>query len=300
MPRSQSAAISRRRLRSSLRTLRTQRSLTQKDVAEALRWSPAKLMRIEAGKVGLTFTDLQALLREYGITEKSDVDGFIGLLTNARSASGISVRYREVLSKEFAEFVEHEEEASIIRNFQPNLIPGPLQTHAYAAAVLANLPENPMSDTAREKRIQLRLERAALLTQEGGPQAFFLIDESAILRNVGAESGNTDLMAAQLDHLKELGSHPNITIQLLPLSVGLYPGLPVPFVILEFDDEFDDRLVYLEGLEDSLIIRDDIERVARIVERFQSLEQRATAPNSLDSALDQALARLREAPTLLH
>jgi transcriptional regulator with XRE-family HTH domain len=273
--------------------------MTQKQVADALRWSSAKLMRIEAGKVRLSFTDLQALLKQYGVTGQSEIDDFTELLTAARSATGIGARYRDALSKEFAEFVENEEVASIIRSFQRDVIPGPLQTREYADAILTTNPEEPIAPEIREQRIRVRLERAALLTQDGAPDAFFVIDESAVVRLVGVELGDPTIMAAQLEHLRELGSRPNITIQFLPFSIGLYPGLRQPFVILEFEDAFAGGLVYIETPTEELIIREDIEQVARMIERFQLLEARATPPDALDAVIDRALKRIRESPSAL-
>ena len=292
MPRNQSAAVSRRRLRTALRRLRIARDMTQKEVADALRWSSAKVMRIEAGKVSVSFTDLQALLAHYGVTDPARIEALNELAATTRGGLEISARYRDVLSPGMTEFLDHEESASTIRNFQPQLIPGMLQTNEYAIAALRFLPETELSDEVVARRAEARTARAGLLDRDDSPDAFFILDESTLYRRVGAESGADGLMAAQLEHLRELGARPHVTIQVLPFGAGLYGAIRSPFVILEFDDELDDGLVYIESPQDEMIIREDVESIVRYAERFRSLEKRATPREMLPAVIDQALNRL--------
>ncbi|MDR7277507.1 helix-turn-helix domain-containing protein [Catenuloplanes atrovinosus] len=293
MPRNQSAAVSRRRLRTALRRLRVARDMTQKEVADALRWSSAKLMRIEAGKVSVSFTDLQALLNHYGVTDPARIDTLNELSAAARSGSELSARYRDVLSPGMAEFVEHEESAGVIRNFQPQLIPGLLQTREYAYSALRFLPDTELPAEVVERRVEARLERAELLRRDDSPDAFFILDESALYRRAGAESGADGVLAAQLEHLRELGARPHVSIQVLPFAAGLYGAIRSPFVILEFDDELDDGLVYIESPQDEMIIREDVESIVRFADRFRSLEKRATSREMLPVVIDAALKRLK-------
>lgn len=299
MPRSRSGAVSRRRLRAALRKLRAQHEMTQKEVADALHWSSTKLMRIEVGKVGVSYTDLQALLNHYGVTDPARVQELSALATAQKDEPSISARYRDVLSPDFAEFLEHEKDASIIRNYQPAIIPGPLQTREYARATFRTGASQDLADTVRDRIIDARLERTDLLTDADGPKSFFLIDEAAMLRIGGTLSEDAELIAGQFEHLKELGRHPGITIQVVPLAIGLYPSLRAPLVILEFDDEYDDGLVYRESVLDDLIIRDDVEYIFASIERFQSLEKKATPPEALDAVLARLLERTKNMPSLL-
>jgi transcriptional regulator with XRE-family HTH domain len=299
MSRSQSAAVSRRRLRSLLRRLRTEKGFTQKDVADALEWSPTKLMRIEMGKVNISRLDLKGLLDHYGVGERERVDELLALARNSREGSSLASKYKDVLSKQFAEFVEHEEAARIIRHFEPQLIPGPLQTADYATAVLRTLPPEELSDEVVTGRVEARLERKALLLQEGGPEAFFLLDESALLRQIGAESTNGSVMTGQLQHLRELAAHPKITIQFLPFTIGSYRAMQFPFVILEFDDPTDDGLVYIEGFGAEPLYEES-ETIVSLTEQFQELESKATKPSAVNTMLDRALERIKEGASILH
>lgn len=292
MPRNQSAAVSRRRLRTALRRLRVARDMTQRDVADALHWSSAKLMRIEAGKVSVSFTDLQALLNHYGVTDPARIQTLNDLSTAARAGSEIGARYRDVLSAGMVELLEHEESAGTIRNFEPQLVPGLLQTPEYAYSALRFLPDDELSAEVIERRVEARMERAKLLARDDSPDAFFILDESVLYRRVGAESGADGVMAAQLEHLRAMAARPHVSIQILPFGAGLHGAIRSPFVILEFDDELDDGLVYIESPQNEVIIREDVESIVRYADRFRALEKRATSREMLPVVIEMALKRL--------
>lgn len=133
-------AVARLRLRLALRRARNAKRLTQRQVASALEWSLAKVNRIEAGDVTVSTTDLHALLRLLEVTEPNRVDDLVVTARAARQRGWWDApEYRAHLTPAMIEALQFEIEASAIRNFQPGLIPGFLQTHGYATAILADL-----------------------------------------------------------------------------------------------------------------------------------------------------------------
>src|SRR3954462_9212976 len=116
----------RRRLRVELRRLRTAADLTQREVADALEWSPSKIIRIESGQVGITVTDLKALVAHYGLRDDAQVASLTELARGSKRQP--FVEYRDVLSAETVKFLGYEASASRVRLVQPTLVPGPLQT----------------------------------------------------------------------------------------------------------------------------------------------------------------------------
>ena len=100
----QDAAVQRRRLRTELRRARASAGFTQRDVAEAMDWSLSKLIRIESGSVGISTTDLKALLQHYGIVDPAEVDRFRGLARAGREQRAWWTSYREVTSQKFLTF----------------------------------------------------------------------------------------------------------------------------------------------------------------------------------------------------
>ena len=293
MARSQNAAVSRRRIRSRLRALRGETKKTQREVALALDWSPTKLMRIEGGRVGISTTDLKAILTYYGLTDEGQVTDLVETARVSRSNT-LAGTYRSALSKEFAEFLENEEAARIIRHFETGVIPGPLQTEDYSRAILTNYADGRLSSDVIEQRVEARLARRELILQSDGPEAFFILDEAALWRSVGAESGNRAVMAQQLEDMMETARHPNITIQIMPFGLGAYPAMRQPFVILEFEEAADDDLLYLEGPEEELVIYDDPGRTEPYLHNFYDMEGKATSPDKAPESLEKALTIYRK------
>ncbi|MFK3981104.1 Scr1 family TA system antitoxin-like transcriptional regulator [Micromonospora sp. NPDC050397] len=123
----------------------------------------------------------------------------------------------------FRPWREAEEAAASLRWFEPSVIPGLLQTEAYARAVLAS---GPIAAEDVERFVKVRLERQrAVFDRPRPPLAVFVVDEAALRR------GAPELMHEQLDHLVEMASRPNIFVHVIPFSAGLYPGQAGPFVI---------------------------------------------------------------------
>src|SRR5262249_36761594 len=146
-----------------------------------------------------------------------------------------------------------------------------------------------------KKRVAARLERQELLTQADGPQAFFIIDEAALWRRIGSESGEPTLMVAQLEHLKQLAAdHSNIHIQFIPFSIGLYRGLHGPFVLLEFEDPNDTGLLYMENRDGQVLVREDPDQTAPYVDEFGHLEEIATPNERLSEYIDVLLRQYRQ------
>jgi transcriptional regulator with XRE-family HTH domain len=72
------------RLRTELRNKRKQAHLTQKQVARAMDWSPSKMLRIESGAIGISTTDLRALLIYYDIKDARQTEELVELARAAR------------------------------------------------------------------------------------------------------------------------------------------------------------------------------------------------------------------------
>lgn len=80
--------VSAQQLRDQLRSKRELAHLTQKEVARAMDWSPSKMLRIETGAVGISTTDLRALLAYYDIKDERQIDELVGLARIARARRG--------------------------------------------------------------------------------------------------------------------------------------------------------------------------------------------------------------------
>jgi transcriptional regulator with XRE-family HTH domain len=240
--------VQRRRLRSELRKVREAAGLTQRDVAAAMDWSQAKLIRIETGAVNISTNDLRALLSHYGVAP----DRIGALVDLARAARGVPRwnLYRHVASPETMTYLGYESSASVIRNFEPFLVPDLLQTEEYAREAIGILESG---DTRHaDELLELRMLRQEILVRQRLPSLHFIMDEAALHRVVGGLAA----MRRQLRHLLEMSAYPNVTIRVIPFSVGLYPRSQVPYVLLEFPDPEDEGVLYLKNPVGELILRE--------------------------------------------
>lgn len=239
-----SPVVQRRRLRTELRKARQDAGLTQEQVADAMDWSLSKMIRIEAGTVGISTTDLKALLDHYQLDDADLRSQLVALARAARERSWWSV-YRDVAPPGVLQLIGYEAASYIIRNFETLLIPGLLQTEDYARAIIPSLEEGATAERV-DTLVEIRMRRQEQVDRDDPPLMFFILDEAAVRRLVG----DRDVMRRQIHYMSEMAAKPNVTIEIVPFTVGTHPGLRGPFVIIEFPDPGDDDVLYLEARGD--------------------------------------------------
>jgi transcriptional regulator with XRE-family HTH domain len=269
-----SPLVQRRRLRAELRKARqaTDPLLTQEQVAREMDWSLSKVIRIEAGSSGISANDLKALLRLYGVTEADHVNELVGLARAARERSWWS-EYRNVAPQSLLQLIEYESAAHAIRQFETTLVPGILQTKDYARAVIRNYYEEGPDSNLLGPLVELRTRRENLFNSDNPPLFHFMLDEAVIRRLVGGAS----VMHRQLRRLLEVAERPNITVEVVPFSAGVHPGMKGPFKVIEFADPLDRDIVFLESPRGD-IISDDPEGSLSYREAFDKLGKVSLGP----------------------
>jgi transcriptional regulator with XRE-family HTH domain len=277
-----SPVVQRRRLRAELRRARLDIGLTQEQVAAAMEWSLSKLIRIENGTVGISLNDLKAILAHYKITDEERVAELIALSRGARERSWWSA-YRDVAPR-LIQLIEYESASFIIRNFQPMLIPGLLQTEEYATTTVKTLRPQ-ATEQEVSTAVELRMQRQQLLQQAETPLMFFIVDEGAVRRAVGGQ----EAMRRQIQRLIDESQKPTVTIEVVPFSSGAHPGMQGPFMLFEFPDAEDDDALYVEGPIDSRWNRDDPEEISSFRERFEVLRDLSLGPEGSVELLHRLL-----------
>jgi transcriptional regulator with XRE-family HTH domain len=282
--------VQRRRLRVELRRARTEASRTQKQVADELGWSPSKLLRIENGQVGISRTDLKALLEYYGISNPEQVRAFVDMAQQGRRQQPWS-QYRDVLHPEFMAYLSYESSASLLRQAEPLLIPGLLQTEEYARAINESFATKDLTERDVERQTEARMQRQAILERDDAPQMFFILDEAVVRRWVGSHPGDARTMVQQLKRLQEINENPQFSIQILPFRQGFHFGMQGSFTMLEFPDPEDDELLFLENRATSVSTRDSLDMIANYKEEFYRLEtlaiNRQQLPDFLSGIADE-------------
>lgn len=138
------------------------------------------------------------------------------------------------------DFVEYEQEAISLFSYHNQLIPGLLQTEAYARFIFAcNYP--PLEVEEIENRVAARLDRQKLLERKPRPTLHFIVEESLL----HADLGDPDVMLEQLIHLRRCMDLPFVSIQIMPRKTPKHAALAGPLVLLETSDH--DQLAYIEG-----------------------------------------------------
>lgn len=263
-----------------LRRARTKADLTQQQAAKALEWSLSKLIRIETGAVGVSVTDIKAMLDLYQVTDEALITALIEAARGSRGQSWWS-RYRDVVSPQLALYLANEAIAAEIRVFHPYLIPGLLQTDEYAYEVLL-----PRTGAERARRLaETRVERRETIwEQPESPEMSFVLCEEALHRWIGGPA----VMRRQLQQLLDFAARPRTSVRVVPFRAGAHAGLNGPFVLLSFED-FDEDLIFFEGAAGDMITRDDRELIADYATQFEAIRELAL-PDDQVSALISELA----------
>jgi transcriptional regulator with XRE-family HTH domain len=252
-----------RRLAIELSSRREAAGLSREEAARRLEWSTSTIFRIETGRSRPQPRSVRDLLDLYGVTG-AERDGLIQLARDARQP-GWWHSFRDVLLNPYEVYIGLETGAVSIRNFEPLLVPGLLQTADYARAMIRGGPRELDRDEI-ERRVEVRMSRQQILVRDDRPRLWAVIDEAVIRRIVGSRA----IMAAQLKHLAEAAEQGKTTLQVIPFSAGAHAGTSGPFVILELPEPADPDLVYVETLAGDIYLeeRADVDRYTLAFERL--------------------------------
>ncbi|MFG2843733.1 helix-turn-helix domain-containing protein [Kitasatospora sp. NPDC048296] len=273
-----SPTVLRRRLGGELGKLRAARELNAKDVAAALGWSASKLSRIESGLVPLQERDAAKLLAHYGVTSPDEVKHFLSLTRQSRQ-QGWWHAFGEAVPERFRAYVGFESDATKILTFQCELVPGLLQTEAYARNVIRSMQPTESVEGV-ERRLALRMERQRILDRHNPPHIWAIFGEAVIRRPVGDHT----VMAEQLRHIADLAEqHPNITVQVLPFSAGAHAAMGSSFSVFSFSDIVG-SVAYSETITSKTYVEEQTE-IARHEDVFHRLMASSVQPEKAISWL---------------
>jgi transcriptional regulator with XRE-family HTH domain len=269
-----SPLVQRRRLRTELRRARSGAELTQDQVARAMDWSLSKIIRIETGAVGISTNDLKALLSLYKIQDPARTNELVELARASRQTSWWS-KYREDISPQYMQYIEYEEAASVLRTYDPLVVPGLLQTNEYIDAIFRKVADPDISAHLVQARTEIRLARQHLLEQASPLDLICVLDEAVIQRLAGERS----IAPGQIERLISLATRPNITIEILPFDAGLHHGMFESFIVLEFPDPEDSDVLFVETSRDMIVSHDEAGEISGYLEVFEQLRSMSLGPD---------------------
>ncbi|MFI5492367.1 helix-turn-helix domain-containing protein [Actinoplanes sp. NPDC051859] len=230
----------RRQLGRKLGRLREAAGMAGIDVEKRKIASRSKVWRIESGQVPVKIPDVWALCALYGATPEETAQ--LSKMAENTNKQGWWEDYADVVPDWFQLYFDLEEAASAIRTFEDGIIPGELQTAEYAHAVYRAAQPQDDDDTIA-RHVKLRLERQGrLFDRSPAPQLTIVLGENVLTRLVGGR----EVLDAQIAHLRELSQRPQVEIRVLPFAAGAHAAMTGAFRILDFPDDEDPAVAYLE------------------------------------------------------
>jgi transcriptional regulator with XRE-family HTH domain len=255
-----------RRLATELRAMRTAAGLSQKDIETQASISTVTLYKIEKAQARPQKRTLLALLDAYQVRDEAKRNELLALSKESTQLGWLQA-YESELPEDLTAYISFESEARSVRNYETSFIPGLLQTERYARAVIAGVLPQAGEDEIDQK-VEARRQRQTLLCKENPIHLWAIVDEGALLREVGGG----EVMVEQLRHLANQARQPNVVVQVLPFDVGAHPGMPGSFAIMDFPDAADPELVYSDSMAGDLFLEreTDVRRFSVIYEHLRA------------------------------
>lgn len=144
------------------------------------------------------------------------------------------------------------------------------------------------SDEEIGRRVTVRLQRQEILTRDGPPKVWFVLDEATVRRHVGGP----DTLKDQLDRIVEVASLPHVDVQVMPFAVGAHPGTPGSFIVLRFAEPTDPPVVYIETMAGDLYPEEQDEVGGAILD-FDRLRAMALSPDDSIALIRKAARELK-------
>ncbi|MFY1650691.1 helix-turn-helix domain-containing protein [Solwaraspora sp. WMMB762] len=249
-----------------LKFARNQAGMTQEQLAARLNVSSSLIAKFETSRL---IPKPDTARRLDALFDSGDM--FRELAAEARANFGQPIWVRP--------WLEHERNATMIRSFQPLVVPGLLQTEEYARAILSDGGTR-VSDI--ESAVAGRLARSDVLHRTDTPcRLFAVLDETVLRRPIGGPA----VMREQLQTIVKACSQPNVEVAVVPSSTGSYPGLNGPVAIGTVDGR---TVAILDGPLGGQVIEDP-DDVALLEELWEAVRGYALPRgSSLDLIMEVA------------
>lgn len=274
-----SPGLNKRRLGRLLTRFREEAGLTLAQAAEGLYTSRSAVNRLENGGTRVNVHILRSMLDLYDISG----DRWPGLIEMAVRA-GQKGWWHQFGPGVAGTYVDFETEVEELLIFELAVVPGLLQTVEYAQTMFRQYYDGRRdADDAVRRSVALRMARQERLTSDEHPLRLSLvIDESALMRPLGGP----DVLTAQLVHLAEVATLPNVEIRVLPLGRP-HQGLEGAFTIMRFPRALDEPDIVYHQYPFNEQFLDRPEQVAQFHHLFRGLRKEALSPEDSISAFQR-------------
>ena len=267
-----------------LKEARSKRSSAE--AAAVAGFSKATLSRVERGETTISPGDARLLMSHYGVA--ADMIESLADLAYAAKQPGWWQRYKSALPDWFSLFVGIETAAHRIRTYEPEWIPGILQTPEYSRAIIEKGVQVRDSEELILESVNFRQRRQEKLTGENPADFQAVINEAALHRQVGGAEGHR----AQLDYLLTLSQRENFDIRVLPFSSGAHAASYGSFVLLDYSVVGRDyALAYIEYSGGAIYLEAE-EEISMHRQMFDSLWQDSAPGTETEELIKIAIQRI--------
>lgn len=295
-----SPSAARRRFAAELQTLREEAGQTLVQAGAAIERSAATISRFESAKYVPRAFEVDVLLNHYRLRAPHSVTDDVRqrvLLLAAQSRKKQwfdpfkDVTTGDMTSEHITTLMEYEADASRIRSYESDLVPGLLQTEDYARAVVQRYFPG-RSAKEHDRWTQFRIARQNVLRARANPvHLSIVVNEVALRRDVGDAETVRAQLAYLLDIVRGNLNQSWVTLRIVPLSIALPAALGGPFLLFAFpEDSQDNDLVYVETRTGGNYLY-TMEDVERFISYFESLVEVAldedTAASLIESILEE-------------
>jgi transcriptional regulator with XRE-family HTH domain len=281
MARSPSSSVqaAREALAARLKDIRLDAGLKAREVAEAAGWYPSKASRLENATTPPSDADIRAWCAICGVPAEAP-----DLIAASRSAQNAYVEWKRLqrtgLRRLQESYVPLYERTRSFRVYCSNVVPGLLQTPAYATALLSAITDFRQAPNDVAEAVAARVERARVLRQ--GDHRFAILVEESVLRH---RLGDAEAMAGQLGHLLSVMSLPAVSLGVVPFRVerDMWP--------LETFSIYDTEQAQVELLTAAVNVTAPSE-IAQYVKAFERLSELAVYGGTARALITKAIGAL--------
>ncbi|MEU8971753.1 helix-turn-helix transcriptional regulator [Streptomyces monashensis] len=275
-----------RRLGAALKAYRLAVKADQLQAAEVIAAHQTRVSRIETGHVSARPLEVRALLDAYGVHDP-EVRQKLEDLARQSKRRGWWLEHAAHLRPDYLDHIALEDDATYIREWQPVLVPGLLQTPAYAGAIAQGSPHY-IAPERIAQLVKVRESRQAKI-EEGGATYSTILWESVVAHPLV----DVEVHQEQLAAILEVGKRKNVTVQVLPFSAGVLGAVTSDFSAFSFDSEPVVEAVTLENLRGTSILEgpEDLTAYANMHDQLRSS---ALAPDASAKLIRGVLRSLKE------
>ncbi|MEW1721287.1 helix-turn-helix transcriptional regulator [Streptomyces sp. NPDC093109] len=187
---------------------------------------------------------------------------------------------REAHPDQYRRFMDFESQAEIIENYEPQVVPGPLQTESYARVLLSC--QKDLTREQVEERVAARMSRQERQRSENPPRRWAIIDESVLRRQIGSR----ECTFKQLARLLEQVDNRDSLVQVMPFSAGPHSLMSGALTLLTSPDG--SAVAYEEGIEAGHLY-EDRDAVKKWRRQYEALRATALSPTESATLIRKAM-----------